>query len=167
VDGRWLMASVRDSRGPSVSDSAASMLGDLNWLVGSWSAEENGGKMDVQVRWVAEKSFLERTYAVRRGEKLIASGVQMIGWNPQAGRIQSWTFTSGGGHATGYWMPRKNGWAVETTGISAEGMPTQAINLLTRLDNGAFSWQSIERSAGGTQLPDTEPVLLKRTESKK
>lgn len=160
VDGKWLMSSVRDA---SVgSPSAAGELRDLEWLVGSWIAEEGGGTMEASCRWIANKNYLERTYTVSRDDKVVSSGVQVIGWNPQSRRIQSWVFTSDGGHAVGLWTPRKNGWEIETRGMTADGTPTQAVNVLSRIDDGAFSWQSVDRAAGGVSLADTEEVLLKR-----
>jgi hypothetical protein len=89
--------------------------------------------------------------------------VQIIGWNPQSQRIQSWNFTSDGGHAIGMWSPRKDGWSIETTGMTSDGTTTQAINIIRRIDEGAISWQSVDRSAGGVRLADAEEVLLKRT----
>lgn len=165
VDGKWLMSSVRDTR--VESSSPDHQLQDLEWLVGSWIAEENGAKMEVACRWIAGNNFLERSYSVKRSDQVITSGLQVIGWNPQTQRIQSWIFTSDGGHAIGLWSPRKDGWAIETEGMLTDGTPTRAINLLTRLDDNAFSWKSVERSAGGIPLPETEEVLLKRIAAKR
>jgi uncharacterized protein (TIGR02246 family) len=162
VNGKWLMASVRDS-GFGLSAEAA--LSDLDWLVGAWRAEEDGNKVESTCRWVTGKKFLERTYAVTRGGKVAASGLQLIGWNPQSKQLQSWIFTSDGGHSEGVWTPRENGWSIDTRGMLADGTPTQAINLFIRIDDQAFSWQSVERSVGESALPDTEEVLLKRVES--
>jgi hypothetical protein len=159
-DDKWLMSTVRDTH--VEPPAAQTHLQDLEWLVGSWSAEENGTTMEAVCRWVAEKSFLERTYSVKRSGDVISSGVQIIGWDPGRERIQSWTFTSDGGQAVGIWTPRENGWAIETSGTLADGTATSAINACTRIDDDAFSWQSVERSAGGVELPDTEEVVLRR-----
>jgi uncharacterized protein (TIGR02246 family) len=164
VDGKWLMSSVRDTR---LGDpSPANPLKDLDWLVGSWIAEQSDAKMQVVCRWIAGNSFLERSYSVKRSDLVVASGLQVIGWNPQAQRIQSWIFTSDGSHAVGLWSPRQDGWAVEAAGMLADGTPTRAVNLLARLDENAFSWKSIERSAGGVSLPETDEILLKRSVAK-
>ncbi|MHB8971139.1 MAG: hypothetical protein ACYC3X_17355 [Pirellulaceae bacterium] len=39
---------------------------------------------------------------------------------------------------------------------------SRAINVLTRLDDNAYTWQSVRRTAGGMTLPDTDEVVLKR-----
>jgi hypothetical protein len=36
------------------------------------------------------------------------------------------------------------------------------VNLLTRLDDNAYTWQSIQRTAGARSLPDTDEVVIKR-----
>ncbi len=165
AEGKWLMSSVRDARVESSSPS--SQLHDLQWLVGSWTAEEGGVKMEVVCRWIAGNTFLERSYTVKRGDQVATSGVQVIGWNPQAGSIQSWNFTSDGGHAVGLWSPHPNGWAIETSGMMADGTPTRSVNVFMRLDDNAASWKSVERSVGGIPLPETEEVLLNRVASRR
>lgn len=160
VDGKWLMSSVRDTHVPTAS--AYRHLEDLEWLVGSWSAEEHGAKTEVTCRWIANKSFFERSYRVTKSGQVTAAGVQIIGWNPQLGAPQSWLFVSDGGQTVGKWTPRENGWMIEAQGMLADGTPTTAVTTFTKLDENAFAWQSLSRTAGGVALPDTEEIVLKR-----
>jgi uncharacterized protein (TIGR02246 family) len=164
ADGKWLMSSVRDGRGEPMA--AHSQLSNLDWLVGSWSTEQNDVKMEVNCRWIADKKFLERSHVVKRGDKVVTSGLQVIGWNPQAERIQSWSFTSDGGHAVGLWSQHKEGWAIESSGMTADGTPTESVNLVKPVDASAISWSSTARSAGGNLLPDLDEILLKRVAAK-
>jgi uncharacterized protein (TIGR02246 family) len=160
VDGKWLMASVREpSAGQPEADNP---LASLDWLVGSWSAGHGDGKMDVTFRWVASRSFLERTYSVEHGGRITASGVQLIGLDPSSQELQSWSFTSDAGFAVGSWIPQPDGWAIATRGKLPDGTTTAAVNYLTRLDANTLTWQSRERGAGGVSLPDTEAVRLTR-----
>lgn len=161
VDGKWRMASVRDAW--IETPSAYKNVVDLQWLIGSWSAEEHGAKHESVCRWVANKSFVERKYKVTYPDQTTSSGVQIIGFNPQGGHVQSWNFSSDGGHAVGVWTARENGWQAEVEGMLGNGVQTSAINLLTRIDDNAYAWQSIERSAGGIVLPDTDEIVVKRT----
>ena len=46
--------------------------------------------------------------------------------------------------------------------MTADGTETHAINMLTKLDDNAYSWQSVGRSAAGQALPDTGEIILKR-----
>lgn len=158
--GKWLMSTVRDTR--LETPSGYRHVEDLEWLIGKWAAEEHGAKNESACRWVANKSFVERKFQTTRPDGTTTSGVQLIGWNADAGQIQSWTFSSDGGHAVGVWSPRAGGWSAETRGVTGDGVPTTAVNLLTKLDDGAYSWQSVQRTAGGQPLADTEEVVLKR-----
>jgi hypothetical protein len=161
-DGKWLMSSVRDLQG----EVTASPLEDFDWLIGSWGAEEKDAKMTVEFRWIADRHFIERSYAITRGDKSVTSGKQIIGWNPQLGLLESWSFGSDGSHVQGHWEPRDGGWAAEMRGTLPDGTPTRAVNLVVRLDDDAFSWKSTERSAGDVQLADTPEVVLKRAADK-
>ncbi len=160
VDGKWLMASVRDFR--VATSSAQDSVSDLEFLIGTWVAEEFGNRSESVCRWVAEKSFVERTYTTTFRDGTQTSGVQIIGWNPEAGHLQSWDFSPGGGHAVGVLTPVEDGWRSEVRGYGSDGTPTTSVNLLKRLDENAYVWQSLQRTAGDVALPDTGEVILKR-----
>ncbi len=160
VDGQWLMASVRDAwiEAPSTYHN----LADLEWLIGTWHAEEHGAKNESVCRWVANKSFVQRDYTITRVDGTKTSGVQLIGWNPRGGHLQSWNFSADGGHAVGVWTPHQGGWTAEMRGVTGDGAPTSSVNQLTRLDDNAYVWQSVQRIVGDTALPDTDEIVLKR-----
>ena len=158
--GQWRMSTVRDTR--IETPSGYRRVEDLEWLIGKWTAEERGAKTESICRWVANKSFVERRFTTTQPGGATTSGVQLIGWYPEAGQMQSWTFNSDGGHAVGVWSPRTGGWSAEVRGVSGDGALTTAVNLLTKLDDGAYTWQSIHRTAGGQPLADTEEVVLRR-----
>src|SRR5262245_17357768 len=160
ADGQWLMSTVRDIRLQETS--ARGRLADLQWLIGTWTAEEHGARSRSVCRWIADQTFVERTYSTKQPDGAVSSGVQIIGFSPESGRVQSWNFTSDGGHAVGVWTPRPGGWSAEMRGVMGDGTETTAVNLLTRLDDSAYAWQSVQRSAGGRALPDTDEVVLKR-----
>lgn len=160
VDGKWRMSTVRDTWIETPSGYAN--VADLEWLIGTWTAEEHGAKTVSVCRWVANKSFVERTYTVTQADGTKTSGVQLVGWNPQEGRVQSWNFSSDGGHAVGLWSPHTGGWTAEIRGMTGDGTPTTSVNTLTRLDDNAYVWQSLQRTLGGQQLPDTDEVVIKR-----
>jgi uncharacterized protein (TIGR02246 family) len=165
VDGKWMMSTVRDTH--VETPSAFNNVADLEWLIGTWTAEENGAKTESVCRWVANKSFVERSYTVTRVDGTSTTGVQMIGWNPQGGHVQSWNFSSDGGHAVGIWSPRDGGWSAEIRGMTGDGIETSAVNTLTRLDDNAYVWQSTNRSVGGQSLLDTDEIVMKRRPASK
>lgn len=158
--GKWRMSTVRDTR--IETPSAYRNVEDLEWLIGTWTAEERGAKTVSVCHWVANKSFVQRDYTVTHVDGTTTSGVQLIGWNAQEGHVQSWNFSADGGHAVGVWTPRENGWQAELRGITGDGTSTSAVVLLTRIDDNAYVWQSLGRTAGDVALPDTDEVVLKR-----
>ncbi|WP_234824293.1 YybH family protein [Bremerella cremea] len=160
VDGKWLMASVRDRFVAKPSNYEG--LADLEWLIGTWVAEERGAKMESVCRWVADKSFVERTYTTTMHDGTKTSGVQLIGWNPVTKSVQSWNFSPDGGHAVGLWVPIDSGWRANMRGMTGDGTITTSINVMTRLDDNAYSWQSVDRTAGDVALPDSDEVVVKR-----
>jgi uncharacterized protein (TIGR02246 family) len=164
VNGKWLMASVRDTHVETVS--AFRNVADLEWLIGAWKAEEHGVKTESTCRWIANKSFVERRYTITHVDGAQSTGVQLIGWNPLDGHVQSWNFSPDGGHAVGVWSPTPDGWAAEMRGVTGNGVLTKSINTLTRLDDNAYVWQSVERTAGESSLPDTGEIVLRRISSK-
>jgi uncharacterized protein (TIGR02246 family) len=160
LDGKWLMASVRDTW--LETSSAYQNIAALEWLIGTWVAEEHGTKTESVCRWVGNKSFLERHYTTTHADGTKATGVQLIGWNPEQGHVQSWSFSPDGGHAVGIWSPQQDGWTAEMRGVTGEGTSTTAVNVLARLDEDAYVWRSVQRTAGGMVLPDSDEVIWKR-----
>lgn len=161
VDGKWLMSTVRESR--VETQSTYGSLVDLEWLIGTWTAEEHGVKSTSVCRWLGNKSFIERRYTTTTHDGLTTNGVQIIGWNPLAGHIQSWNFSADGGHAIGVWSPSEEGWQAEVEGATGAGRISTSVNLLRRLDDDAYVWQSVKRTLDGESLPDTDEIVMKRS----
>ena len=164
VDGRWLMASVRDAQVDR--EPANENLADLEWLIGSWIAEDHGVKTESVCRWLGDKCFVERKYTTSYVDGAEATGVQIIGWNAQDGHVQSWNFSPDGAFAVGVWSPTEGGWEAELTGVTSDGTATAAVNHLQRLDDNAYMWQSVERALGETVLPDSDEVVIRRNPAK-
>lgn len=160
ANGKWLMSSVRDSR--VEASSVTGKLSELEWMIGNWVAEEYGSRVDSVCSWIANKSFLQRSYTVTRPDKSTTSGLQIIGYNPQEDQLQSWNFSSDGGYAVGKWMRNGDQWVSEFRGVLPTGQNTQAFNAITRLDNNAYSWQSMQRTIDGIPVADTDEVVVKR-----
>jgi uncharacterized protein (TIGR02246 family) len=165
VDGKWLLASVRDA-GVDTS-SPSDDLADLDWLIGEWTAEENGARTESKCRWIVSNKFVERSYSTTALDGTVTSGLQIIGWNAQANHIQSWNFTPDGGHAIGIWSATEGGWLAKVTGTTGTNVSTTAVNILRRLDDNAYAWQSMDRTIGETRLPDTEEVIIRRKPASK
>jgi hypothetical protein len=121
IDEKWLMASVRDSH--VEAPSAFRNIADLEWLIGTWVAEEHGYLNESTCSWVGNKSFVERKYTISHADGTKSSGVQLVGWSPLDGHVQSWDFSPDGGHAIGVWSPHEGGWTAEMSGVTGDGAP--------------------------------------------
>jgi uncharacterized protein (TIGR02246 family) len=159
-DGKWLMWSVREAQFDTPSNYAR--LEAFEPIIGTWVTESNGVEFQAKSRWIADKNFIEQNFESRQGGVLLASGTQIIGWDPVDQRIASWVFSSDGGHAVGRWSRHEPGWMVESTGTMIDGTPTSAVNLITPLDENAVSWRSVNRTAGAFRFLDTDEVILRR-----
>ena len=165
-NGKWLMATVREAHVDAPSNYGR--LQALEFLVGRWQAKSDEAQVDTDIRWVANKSFLMRNYTVRRAGAVASSGVQIIGFDPLAGRIRSWSFDSSGGYGAGLWTSTPDGWRVESTGILADGTPTSSRDSLMRVpgEDNTFGWRSTNRTVGGAPLSDLPEIVLDRVKEK-
>jgi hypothetical protein len=161
-NGKWLMASVRERALPVASN--FHRLKELDWLIGTWESKREGTTVRVNFRWIANKSFIEREYAVRQDGVETAKGIQIIGWDPQAGQVRSWSFDSLGGYGSSLWAPSPEGWRSASSGVLADGTPTSSREILIRVagEDQVLGWRSVDRSIGGVALPDTPEVVLDR-----
>lgn len=162
----WLMAMVRESG--TALPSNASRLESLDWLVGQWETKQAGTTVRAHFHWVANRSFLQRDDSVTKDGVSVASGIQIIGWDPRAERIRSWSFDASGGYGTGLWSTTADGWTIETVGMLANGMPTTSLDRWIRVpgEDRVLGWQSLQRRVGDSSLPDTREVVLDRVPAK-
>jgi uncharacterized protein (TIGR02246 family) len=165
--GKWLMASVRETTIPLSSNFGR--LEDLGWLIGTWEAKRDATTVRATFRWIANKSFIERDFTVRQDGIQTASGVQIIGWDPQAGRVRSWSFDASGGYGSSLWTATPDGWHAESSGVLPDGTPTSSQETLIRVagEDNVMGWRSFDRSAGDVALPDTAEVVLDRLPEKR
>jgi len=163
VDGKWLMAAVRDTwvETPPATRSSA----DLEWMIGTWVAEEQGVKTESICNWSANERFLERRYTTTKVDGTKTTGMQLIGWNPLEQHVQSWDFSPDGGNAVGIWSPTDGGWQSQVQGTTGSGIPSAAVNVLIRLDDNAYMWKSTQRTLGESAIPDTDEIVIKRSKT--
>jgi uncharacterized protein (TIGR02246 family) len=158
--GQWLLAVVREW------PVAATSLRDLEWLAGTWAAKGEGYEVHATYQWTFDKSFLRVEFTVKEGGRDFA-GMQMIGKDPATGLLQSWTFESQGGVGQAAWTRDGKKWLVQATGVEADGRNLSATNILTRIDDDTFTWQSIDRTLDDVDLPDLPPIKVTRVKDKK
>jgi uncharacterized protein (TIGR02246 family) len=163
-DDGWKMASVREW----VPDPAQLVsLKDLAWLLGDWVAKQGDTEVRSSYAWDDEdRAFLRCRYSMKEGGKVVAAGTQIIGKDP-AGGLRSWLFDRSGSYGESTWTRDGDRWVIEATGTLPDNSTMTAVNLLIPLGKDAFTWQSTERTAAGSPLPNTPPVKITRVKSEK
>jgi uncharacterized protein (TIGR02246 family) len=159
-DGNWMMASVRDLESKDISK--YDDLKVLEPLIGKWTVTNGDARVEMDVDWVENRSFLRRIYHTYRGNELISNGLEIIGIDPEIGEISSWQFVDDGALGQNVWRPDGKGWRIEAKGTTADGKPTAAVNVLTPTDNDTFTWHSINRSLDGQPVQDMPPMKITR-----
>jgi uncharacterized protein (TIGR02246 family) len=162
-DGKWRIAEVHEHSAPAADVTPYDRLKDLEWMIGDWVDESDNNRVQSNVRWADNKSFLVRTYSIEvQGEKG-SSGTMFIGWDPQSGQIKSWLFDSNGGHGEGLWTRTgDNEWVVKAQGVLRDGRPTSATQIHTIINKDSVKTSSIDRIIGGQVAPDILDIVMVR-----
>jgi len=105
---------------------------------------------------------MTRSFAAVIRDRVDMSGMQVVGWDPAAKQIRSWVFDSDGGFAEGKWTRKGDRWLIQQTGTLADGRKTSAVNIVKKVDDNSFTWQTVQRSVAGDVLPDVEEVTIVR-----
>jgi uncharacterized protein (TIGR02246 family) len=162
-DGKWLLDRVSDED-DTPPPSHYDKLKELEWMIGDWVDNDDDDETTVEMacKWAKNQNFLVRTYTVTFRNQISVSGVQMIGWDPAAKQIRSWAFDSDGGFSEGMWAKKGKSWYIQTKETQTDGQKASAVNILMQVDNNNFTWQSIDRQAGGVLLPSISEMPVTR-----
>jgi uncharacterized protein (TIGR02246 family) len=161
VDGKWLLDSVHESSLPT-PESPRQALEPLAWTIGHWRDQGDGASVDTDARWSRGESFIVRTYSVQREDEPAFEGTQLIGWDPRAKQIRSWTFNSDGSFGEGLWSRNQEEWLVLTTQTLPDGRAATATQVIKRVDNDTATVQTIGKEVDGVLEPANDPVTVAR-----
>jgi uncharacterized protein (TIGR02246 family) len=163
-EGGWRFASVREW--VAEEEEAVVTLDDIGWMEGEWAAKGKAG--DVKLSYVRDenKAFLRGRYSVTKDGKVIRSGTQIIGKDPNAG-LRSWQFEDDGGFGEWAWARDGGRWVIEGEGTEPDGDEETATHLLVPIDKDSFTWQVTERSSEGVAEPGNPPVKVTRVKAGK
>lgn len=73
----------------------------ISWIMGSWSVERDGNKLEISYKW-AVKDHIIASHLKMPG----VEGFSVIGINPKTGDVEQSGFNSRGSKITGKWGPR-------------------------------------------------------------
>jgi hypothetical protein len=93
---------------------------------------------------------------------LALTGDQMIGVDPTTGEIHAWIFEGDGGTGESAWQRDGDHWTLTAAGVLADGSTLVETNVLRRIDDDNFTWQSIGRAVDEVALPDLPPIKVTR-----
>ncbi len=161
-DGKWYIDRISEVVVTPPPPSHYEHLKVLEWMVGDWIDSDDEVSIETTVEWTKNHNFLRRSFAVVTADDVPLSGVQLIGWDPNAKCIRSWTFDSDGGFAEATWLREGSAWHIRNRATLPGGGVASVVNILTEVDRNSFLWESISREADGELLPNVEAVLIVR-----
>ena len=160
---QWLIASFRETIANATPQ--PSHLKDLAWMVGDWTdatANDSGVHIRSSCAWAGNGRYLIRKFGIAHQGQTARGGTEVIGWDPRAHRIRSWTFNADGAFGESTWTRDGNQWLVKYHGILADGSDVSATHLVTLTDADTLTLESKERRLDGQRQADVAPVTIKR-----
>jgi uncharacterized protein (TIGR02246 family) len=161
-DGKWLLDRVSEESPPVALPSPYEHLKELEWMIGSWIDQDEEATIQTDCEWTKNQTFMTRSFAVVVDDQVDMAGMQIIGWDPIGNQIRSWVFDSDGGFAEGKWTRKGDRWLIQQTATLPDGRKSSAVNIIRRIDDDSFTWQSIQREVAGDVLPNVDEVLVSR-----
>jgi uncharacterized protein (TIGR02246 family) len=161
-DGKWKIKHLTET--PLAVPDAAENLQELAWLLGKWEEKDAAAGVSVKSEYVLARNgkFITRNISVSRDKEVVMEGWQIIGWDPVAEQIHSWTFDDEGGFSEAMWSRDGNRWLCRETGTTPEGGITTSEQTWTRIGDDEVAWESGNRTRDGEPLPAISRITLKR-----
>jgi len=151
--GRWRLASLCEI---PIGSTADPRLADLGWMVGAWTAESGGARLEVHVQWNATETFLLRDSKAVVDGKVVLRGSQRIGWDPLTRKLKSWGFDSDGGIDEATWTNEGDSWVGQSTGVLPDGRQSSSTTVITYDGKDSYVRKVLAGSVQGEPLPDQE-----------
>jgi hypothetical protein len=160
-DGQWFLSSVRDA--PFTPPSNSEHLGELEWIVGDWSADnDKGDAQHLSVSWTDTQNFLIASFAATIKGISVGRATHWVGWDPQAKHIRSWIFDATGGFGDGAWTRDGEEWTIKTKSVLQDGKNATTTIVLRRVDADNLTLHARDRTVDGKAVPDAPVFKLKR-----
>lgn len=158
---RWLFDSVHETP-VTPPETPADALEQLEWLVGRWVDESETVTIETTVKWSVNRSFLIRSFRAAGVAGLQRQGTQIIGWDPRAGHIRSWSFTSDGSFGDGVWTKSGDEWLVKSSQTLADGRAASGTFVMKPQGTDSMTVQLIGHEVEGEPRPASEVVTVRR-----
>jgi uncharacterized protein (TIGR02246 family) len=162
-DGKWLIASVRESQADVASNYP--QLQAFEWMIGDWVSKTPGRTSESTITWTKNKNFVKRVYkTTSEGQdgSSVVTGIQLIGFDPETGQIHSWLYDSEGGFAASVFTVEPDRLVGRTMNLLSDGSAARSTDILTRVSDNEFTAHSMERSIEGEAIEDSPEVHVTR-----
>lgn len=164
-NGTWYRDSIRETLlgtiVPSDSDTD-----ELEPLIGTFGYQSEEGSLTVTGTWMNDKRFISRTFELQDKQGQNATATEIIGWDPAAGVIRSWSFDSQGGFEQAVWNRDGEQWLIKANGVLPNGSTATEQRSLSVDSKGNLNTQVVEQQIAGRLLPGAAPATLTRKSSK-
>lgn len=160
----WQLSSVEEIP-PAVPDSAEEALMPLSWLVGVWADQDDAPDakpVRSSFRFSANNTFLIRSFVGTNNADEEAEGTQVIGWDPIAKHIRSWTFFSDGAFSEAIWTKVEDGWSIKSTQTLVDGRLATGTFVIERVDHDTMKVQLLAHEVDGESLPSKPAITVAR-----
>ena len=157
----WQICQLTETAAPAPA--ASSQLAALKWLIGNWENKDDDQTVESKIEWAGDNNFLVRTFKVRGQAE--TDGWEIIGWDPDRQQIRSWIFDSNGGFGESSWAYDDGHWLIRASNVLPDGSRSTAENVLTKVDDNQFTWESQNRKLDGESQPPVSKVVVNRTTS--
>lgn len=162
TDQGWKIDRSRDDESSQSTFSNHEQLDGLGWMIGTWVDQGDASTIKTTSRWTKNGNFIIRSFKVNSDEGIDFEGTQIVGWDPYAETIRSWTFDSDGGFAVGRWSVDGSRWTVRSLSVLNDGRRGSATHLYDVIGDDAIEFSSIGRQVDGELLPSIKPVRVVR-----
>jgi uncharacterized protein (TIGR02246 family) len=161
-NGTWHMMAVTETPLPQP---VRNTLSDLGWLAGRWSAKNDTATVHFSGSIDKKNHFLGLFLDSPTDPG--SHSMEVVTWNPASQRVVSWHFDASGSFGNGTFMRSGDTWYEKAHGIEPDGSSSRATNIIHRITNDKFTWQSTDRAVGGVRLPDTAEITVTRDSASK
>jgi uncharacterized protein (TIGR02246 family) len=150
-DGRWRLSSLYEA---PIATAAEPRLSELAWMIGDWTANCDGVRLEVNVQWNATGTYLLRNVKVIDDGKVILRGSQRIGRDPLTRNLKSWSFDSDGGYDEATWSKEGDSWIGKTTGVLPDGRQSSSTTIITFDGQNSYARQVLAGRIQGEPIAD-------------
>jgi hypothetical protein len=160
-NGKWMIDTIEEVAITS-PEAEVSPLAELGWLVGRWVDVADEAPTENLIRWSPNRNFLVRTYGVTDEAGILRQGTQVIGWDPRADELRSWSFNPDGSFSDGIWSKSGEQWLIKTTQTLSDGAAATGTYVLSRISDDQITLGLIGHTIEGEPQSPTDPVTAVR-----